>query len=237
MEVWRETFKLQNREEHFARTRHKINRALRDYERSIASKIKSDPRRVYNYINSKKTVVNGIKALRLHEYVFKVSFFDEIGNNDIEVAPKTTKIFKLDMNKSFSQKELTKRFASLEPRKAVGPDEFNPYVLRECAKSLALPLKFIFKKSFTEMRLPKIWKRANLNPLFKSESKLNVKNYRPVSLTCIPGKSKERVIRDRMVEYLAENYLICNEISANCSVIYEFKIRSSFGPGVILTSI
>ena len=59
------------------------------------------------------------------------------------------------------------------------------------------------------MRLPKIWKRANVTPLFKS--KLNVKNYRPVSLTCIPGKGMERVIRDGMVEYLVENYLMCKE--------------------------
>ena len=110
-----------------------------------------------------------------------------------------------------SQYELTKRFSSLEPRKAVGRDEFNPCALKEYSKSIALPLQFIFKKSYTEMKLPKIWKRANVTSLLKSESKLNVKNYRPVSLTCIPGKCLERVIRDEMVEYLVENYLICKE--------------------------
>ena len=171
-------------------------------------------------------MVNVIKALRLDDgslitdrtemaeefnTFFKSVFSTKDEINDIEVAPRTAKSFILDIDKSFSQYELTKRFASLEPRKAAGPDEFNPYVLRECAKSLALPLQFIFKKSFIEMRLPKIWKRANVTPLFKAESKLNVKNYRPVSLTCIPGKSMERVIRDGMVEYLVENYLICKE--------------------------
>ena len=52
---------------------------------------------------------------------------------------------------------------------------------------------------------------SNVTPLFKSESKLNLKNYKPVSLTCIPGKTMERVIKDGMVEYLVENYLICKE--------------------------
>ena len=59
------------------------------------------------------------------------------------------------------------------------------------------------------MRLSKIWQRANV--LFKSESKLNVKNGRPELLTFIPGKSMEIVIRDGMVEYLVEKSLICKE--------------------------
>ena len=114
-------------------SRHKINRALSDDERSIVTKIKSDPRRVYNYINSKKTVVNGIKALRLDDWslitdrtemaeefntFFKSVFSTKDEINDIEVAPRTAKSFILDIDKSFSQYELMKRFTSLEPRKA-----------------------------------------------------------------------------------------------------------------------
>ena len=64
---WKSEEKLLNYKIARNTSRHKINRALRDYERSIATRIKSDPRRVYNYINSKKTVVNEIKALRLDD--------------------------------------------------------------------------------------------------------------------------------------------------------------------------
>ena len=75
-------------------------------------------------------MVNGIKALRLDDgslitdrtemaeefnTFFKSVFSTNDENNDIVVAPKTAKSFKMGMNKSFSQYELTKRFASLEP--------------------------------------------------------------------------------------------------------------------------
>ena len=39
-------------------------------------------------------------------------------------------------------------------------------------------------------------------PIFKKGDKNDPSNYRPVSLTSVAGKIMERVIRDRLVEYL-----------------------------------
>ncbi len=47
------------------RANKKVKRAMTSYERSITTKIKSDPRLVYSYINKKKGIRNGIKSLRL----------------------------------------------------------------------------------------------------------------------------------------------------------------------------
>ncbi len=72
-------------------------------------------------------MINGINALRLDDgslitdrtemteefnTFFKSVFSTNDENNDIEVASRTAKSFILDMDKSFSQYELTKRFAS-----------------------------------------------------------------------------------------------------------------------------
>ena len=58
------------------------------------------------------------------------------------------------------------------------------------------PLEIILKKSFKNSQLPSIWKQGNVNAIFKSRSKTKPENYRPISLTSVPGKLLERLIRD-----------------------------------------
>ncbi|CAF0977191.1 unnamed protein product, partial [Brachionus calyciflorus] len=56
--------------------------------------------------------------------------------------------------------------------------------------------------------VPKYWKQANVTPLHKNGSKLESSNYRPVSLTSVPGKIMERIAREELVYFLIENELI-----------------------------
>ena len=43
---------------------------------------------------------------------------------------------------------------------------------------------------------------ANISAIFKKGSKQDAKNYRPVSLTSVPGKIMESIIKEQVVEYL-----------------------------------
>ena len=52
------------------------------------------------------------------------------------------------------------------------------------------------------------WKKANVVPINKKESKQLVKNYRPVSLLPICGKVFERLIYNEVYPYLIDNNLI-----------------------------
>ena len=56
--------------------------------------------------------------------------------------------------------------------------------------------------------MPADWKRANVTPIFKSGAKGVPGNYRPVSLTCIVCKVMESVLRDAIVDFLAQNELL-----------------------------
>ena len=83
---------------------------------------------------------------------------------------------------------------------------------RHCNKfsrssSLLLPLKLIFQKSVAEGKIPEIWKTAHVSAIFKSGSKSKPENYRPISLTSVPGKLLERLIRDEIVEHMTANNL------------------------------
>ena len=59
--------------------------------------------------------------------------------------------------------------------------------------------------------VPMRWKEANITPIFKKGDKTDPSNYRPISLTAIPCKLMEKMIRDVMMEHIVKNNLITKE--------------------------
>ncbi len=79
--------------------------------------------------------------------------------------------------------------------------------LHDCS-CLCLPLCSIFTRSFEEGKVPDKWLTANVMPVFKKGLVSDVKNYRPVSLTCISCKLMESIIKEEMIKYLRSHRLI-----------------------------
>jgi hypothetical protein len=100
------------------------------------------------------------------------------------------------------------KLEKLQTEKSMGVDGINGNVLKNCAKSLAVPLSLIYSKSLSCERCPEIWKRANVTPLFKKGSRLDPGNYRPISLTSIVCKVMEKIIRDSITDHLVVENLI-----------------------------
>ena len=73
------------------------------------------------------------------------------------------------------------------PLKSYGPDDVHPKLLKSLAddSSFVNAVVELFRKCTDSGTLPQVWKSANLSSLFKSGSKTDPLNYRPVSLTCI----------------------------------------------------
>ena len=75
--------------------------------------------------------------------------------------------------------------------------------------SLALPLSLIFQQSINTGCLPKLWKCANIVPVYKGNgSKYCVESYRPISLTSNVCKVMERIIYDEIYNHCATNNLL-----------------------------
>lgn len=83
----------------------------------------------------------------------------------------------------------------------------HPKFIKETAKCISIPITTIFNKSMDSMKIPEMWKLANVTPLHKKGPKHQVSNYRPISLTSIICKTMEKFIRDALTEHMENNQL------------------------------
>ena len=81
---------------------------------------------------------------------------------------------------------------SLVTGKASGPDLINNRILKELADVLAEPLTDLFNITRSVSTVPDIWKRGNVTPIHKKDSKSEVENYRPITLLSHVGKILEK---------------------------------------------
>ena len=103
--------------------------------------------------------------------------------------------------------KISKAIVKLKASKSQGPDNIHTKFIKECKESLLKPLEIIFKKSLETGQIPDNLKQGNITAIFKSGSKTKAENYRPISLTSVPGKLCERLIRDEIVSHTERNNL------------------------------
>ena len=97
---------------------------------------------------------------------------------------------------------------NLDLFKASGIDKIIAKFIKDGATVLALPISQIFNLSIKLSSFPDDCKISKLKPLFKKGSKIDPKNYRPISLLPIISKILEKLVHDQTQNYLAENEIL-----------------------------
>ncbi|KAK4816776.1 hypothetical protein QYF61_022888 [Mycteria americana] len=109
---------------------------------------------------------------------------------------------------------------------------------RSCFDVIARPCLVIFDRSWQLGEMPEDWRKANGTLIFK-KGKEDPGNYRPVSLTSIPGKVMEQLILDSISRHMKDKKVIGdsqhgatkrNSCSTNLITLYD-EVTGLVGEG------
>ena len=109
---------------------------------------------------------------------------------------------------AFSSQDVLNKLNKLREKSAGGPDGLPPMFLKKTSKFISQPLGLLFESSFLNAYVPPIWKDAYVTPIHKGGNVNDVKNYRPISLTCATAKVMESIVHEQMMSFLLRNDLI-----------------------------
>ena len=93
----------------------------------------------------------------------------------------------------------------LDCHKSMGLDEIHPRVLRELAEVIVESLSIIYQCSLLMGEVPEDRRLANVTPIYKKGCREDPGNYRPVSLTSVPGKIMEQIALREITQHVRDN--------------------------------
>lgn len=105
-------------------------------------------------------------------------------------------------------KEIIEILKGFEPKKSCGYDNIQMSTLKLLANSIAQPICSLSNSMFRTSIFPDSLKIAKVVPIFKSGSKVDPCNYRPISLLPAVSKIFEKLIYKRLYSYLEKNNLL-----------------------------
>ena len=104
--------------------------------------------------------------------------------------------------------EVVNLVKGIDGGKATGLDNIPCKLLKIAADVVAPSLTCIFNQSLLTGIYPSDWKLAKVTPIFKTGSKTDLNNYRPISVIPAVAKIFEKIIYDQLYNYLNVNDLL-----------------------------
>ena len=193
-------------------------KAKTQLELNLAIGIKENKKTFYKYINSKRSAKENLHPV-----------LDAAGNVTIEDKEKPevlnaffTSVFKSqtsypwgtdvevlngEQNKPpmIQVRAVRNLLLLLDCRKSMEPDGIHQRGVRELVEAIAKPLPVIYQCSCSTGEVAEDWKLANLTPIYKKCCKEDQGNYRPVSLTSVPGEVMEEIIMREITQHVQDS--------------------------------
>ena len=101
----------------------------------------------------------------------------------------------------------------------------SPVVLKDTYEYIVMPLTYVFNLSLLKGVVPVELKAAKVIPLFKSGDKMQLSNYRPVSVLPLFSKILERIMYSRLLSFVNSNTIL---------YAFQFGFRAGHSPELAL---
>ena len=213
----------------YNKVRNEVTRKIRlnrkENQQRIAMQSKKNPKAFWNYVNCMRRTHESMSDLRKEINGKEIVIRDEKSKaemladffSSVHVREKPFDPEELTIKAPIVLEEMTKlqieasavykKLKNLNVAKSPGPDKLHPRVWYELGGVVSSYLADVYNRSLSEGKLPYDWKCGEVVGLYKKGSRMDVRNYRPVSLTCIACKVMESLIKDHLMNYFNRNNL------------------------------
>ena len=210
-----------------------IKSAKRQYDKERFEKCKNDSKSIWMNINSilgksnnkkdstpKINDENGVTLSNLSDISNAFNkYYVNVGPELAKKIDQTEQSYQTYLGNTITYKsfylfptnseEVTNIIKLLKPKTSSGHDNISPKILKKLHQGLVLPCVHIINLSLSTGIVPDAMKLAKVVPIFKkSGSDAIMKNYRPVSLLPVLSKILERIVYNRLFNYLMKHKII-----------------------------
>ena len=109
---------------------------------------------------------------------------------------------------TFTEQDILDAIDELRNNSASGPDGLAAIFLKKCKLAIVKPLYYLWRDCLDKGITPSKLKEAHIIPIHKGGHQGVAANYRPIALTSHLIKVFEKVIRNKLVDFLRENGLL-----------------------------
>lgn len=208
-----------------------IQKAKKNYFKSLINKNKNSSKALWDCVNDicsksqPKTIINNIKltdgcttenkqeisdAFNQHYSDLGKTYASKIINPPENFTEKNIHIENTMYLHLTNEMEVLDIIKELKPKKSPGFDNIRSEVIKEVAKEISKPLTSLINKCFENECFPKPLKDGIIKPLYKSGEKLEIINYRPISLISSIAKIIEKILKRRITKFLDKHKIISN---------------------------
>ena len=170
---------------------------------------KSSPNYIINNTNMKiydhKEIAN---AFNEHFINISQSINNQFKSNQYEKIPISYNLKKSIYLKPTTTEEINQIISSNKSKTSTDIDNLNMKILKITKDYIGAPLSNIFNLCISSKTFPEKLKTLIISPIFKKNENTDINNYRPISIIPQISKILERIIYNRIIDFITKNNII-----------------------------